>query len=158
MTVAPVMPAVLKATVQDAPSLFEVMSCLSPVPQLGLEAQREIVRRVLEGPASELLVVHDGEGQVMSTATVTFKPKIGHSGLGQPGQVCELDEVITRPEYRGRGLSHYVLERAIDLARSQRCYKIILDCDGRNEKLIRFYESLGFRRSGQIQLRIDLEA
>jgi glucosamine-phosphate N-acetyltransferase len=106
-------------------------------------------RRILEDrPQNIQTYVLLVEDQVAATATLLIEQKFIHRG----GVVGHIEDVATRPEYRGRGLARRLIDHLVEVARAARCYKVILDCSADVEP---FYERLGFRPAGTC-MRIDL--
>ena len=89
------------------------------------------------------------DGQIVSTASVVFEQKFIHNG----GRIAHLEDVATRKGYEGKGYARQLLERAIELATTRGCYKLILDCSSEN---VPFYSKNGMRPI-EICMRIDLE-
>ncbi|MBP1929966.1 GNAT superfamily N-acetyltransferase [Methanolinea mesophila] len=58
-----------------------------------------------------------------------------------------IENVVTRPEYRRRGIGTRLLQRGLDIARQQGCYKVML-LSGRKDA-IPFYEHAGFERESK---------
>ena len=58
-----------------------------------------------------------------------------------------IENVVTHPEYRNRGIGTRLLKRAKEMARENGCYKIML-LTGRRDA-IPFYEKAGFNRSSK---------
>ncbi|RDD52734.1 GNAT family N-acetyltransferase [Nanoarchaeota archaeon NZ13-N] len=65
-----------------------------------------------------------------------------------------LEDVFIEEGYRGKGYGTELVKKAIDLARSKGCYKIIATSRFEREKVHSFYENLGFRKWGY-EFRID---
>lgn len=60
-----------------------------------------------------------------------------------------IENVITHPDCRKRGLGKALMHHATDFARDCGCYKIMLLTGRKNESTYRFYESAGFDRNGK---------
>ena len=54
------------------------------------------------------------------------------------------DAICTDPEYRGQGLGRKVMEMAIEFARENNCYKVILQSASFRKEAHQFYKNLGF--------------
>ncbi len=57
-----------------------------------------------------------------------------------------IENVITHPDYRQRGLGSKVIQKAVDICKENNCYKILLLTGSKKESVFRFYEKAGFER------------
>ncbi|MFZ5644336.1 MAG: GNAT family N-acetyltransferase [Bacillota bacterium] len=57
-----------------------------------------------------------------------------------------IENVITHPDHRKKGYGTKVLHKAIDIAKENNCYKVMLLTGSKNEETLRFYEKAGFIR------------
>ena len=67
-----------------------------------------------------------------------------------------LEDVFVEEEHRSKGVGSSLVEKAIELAKSKGCYKIIATSRFERENVHRFYEKFGFKKWG-LEFRIDLE-
>ena len=74
--------------------------------------------------------------------------KFIHNG----GKVGHIEDVVTRKEYSGKGVGSSLVQKCIETAKEEKCYKIILDCSLDN---IAFYEKAGFRKH-EVSMRYDI--
>lgn len=88
------------------------------------------------------------DDRVVGTATLLIEPKFLHSG----GIVGHIEDVAVHQAYMQHGVGQMLINHLLDVCRKAKCYKVILDCA---EKVVPFYEKLGFRRWEQA-MRIDL--
>lgn len=86
-----------------------------------------------------LLVAQEDE-KVVSTVQMAIIENLTHNV--RPFAVIE--NVVTHPDYRNRGLASALLERASEIARERRCYKIFLETGSNKESTLRFYRKNGF--------------
>ena len=70
------------------------------------------------------------------------------------GKVAILEDMILDPEKRGSGQGTILLQAAIDFAKQKECLRITLLTDVINKDAIRFYQKLGFVKSGMTPLRL----
>ena len=82
------------------------------------------------------------EGKLVSTCNLTIVPNLTRSA--QPYGLIE--NVVTHPEYRKRGIGTQVLQYALNIAWKQGCYKVMLLTGSKRESTLRFYEQAGFVR------------
>lgn len=78
---------------------------------------------------------------LIGTATIFIETKLIHNF----GKVAHIEDVIVHSDFRGKGLGKLLLDKCIEIAKQNGCYKIILDCSDDN---CRFYENCGFNKKG----------
>ncbi|XP_057337338.1 probable glucosamine 6-phosphate N-acetyltransferase [Microplitis mediator] len=87
-----------------------------------------------------VVVVEDLDlGKVIGSATLVVEQKFIHN-CALKGR---LEDVVVNSTYRGKQLGKLLVSTISQLSRSLQCYKLSLDC---RDRLIKFYESLGFKR------------
>jgi glucosamine-phosphate N-acetyltransferase len=83
------------------------------------------------------VLVWEEDSKIVACVTFLIEQKIQRSY----SSVMHIEDVVTDNNYRGRGISKKLLEKAKEIAKDKSCYKIILDC---SESNIAFYQKLGF--------------
>ncbi|XP_076748764.1 glucosamine 6-phosphate N-acetyltransferase [Xylocopa sonorina] len=87
-----------------------------------------------------IVVIEDiNTGKIIATSTLVVEQKFIHN-CALRGR---LEDVVVNNEYRGKHLGKLIVKIILQLSRYLRCYKLSLDC---KDRLIPFYESLGFKR------------
>jgi len=81
-------------------------------------------------------------GSLAATCTLIVVPNLTH----RMRPYALIENVVTHPDYRRRGLGTAVLKHALATAWEGGCYKVILLTGSRNEETLRFYEQAGFQR------------
>lgn len=79
-------------------------------------------------------------GKVISTCYCLIIPNLTRLG----SSIAFVENVVTDKEYRGQGLGRKVMEKAIEFARENNCYKIILQSASFRKEAHQFYKNLGF--------------
>ena len=79
-------------------------------------------------------------GKVISTCYCLIIPNLTRLG----SSIAFVENVVTDSEYRGQGLGRKVMEKAIDFARKNNCYKVILQSASFRKEAHQFYKNLGF--------------
>ncbi|WBV43073.1 GNAT family N-acetyltransferase [Pseudoroseomonas cervicalis] len=86
------------------------------------------------------VVLAAAEGLPVASCTLVVVPSIMR-GL-RPYALVE--NVVTHADWRRRGLGHAVLRAALERARGEGCYKVMLATGSKNPGTLRFYETAGF--------------
>ena len=81
-------------------------------------------------------------GSLVATCTLVIIPNLTRGG--HPYGLIE--NVVTHPDFRRRGLGTTVLRRALEAAWERNCYKVMLMTGSKNEATLQFYEKAGFQR------------
>ena len=81
-------------------------------------------------------------GSLAATCILIVVPNLTRGG--RPYGLIE--NVVTHPDYRRRGLGTAVLKHALQAAWERGCYKVMLLTGSKTESTLRFYEKAGFER------------
>jgi len=85
-------------------------------------------------------LVADAGGQMVCSCTLAIIPNLTRSA--RPYGLIE--NVVTHPDFRRRGIGTRILQSALELAWEQDCYKVMLLTGRKDEATLRFYEQAGF--------------
>lgn len=77
---------------------------------------------------------------IVSTATVIMEKKLRYKQL-----CCHIEDVGVAPCCRGQGYGKQIVEYCVNVAKTNGCYKIKLNCE---DSLISFYSKIGFTKLG----------
>lgn len=77
---------------------------------------------------------------IVSTCMLITAPNLLRSGRGH----AFLENVVTHPEFRGRGFGHAVVLAALAAAWEQDCHHVFLQSGRADPRVHRFYEDCGF--------------
>ena len=132
-----------EATANDVDALLDLYQYLSSdnercPPELAKVNINKITR--MEGSA---VLVGEVYGQILTSCTVIMIPNLTRAG--RPFAIIE--NVVTHPEHRGKGLGTAILDDASNRAWSHDCYKIMLSTGSKKPSTLSFYESAGFEQS-----------
>ena len=98
---------------------------------------RELWDGILADPGQYYLVAEVDRKVVSACALIIIKNLTRNAT-----PYALIENVVTHPEYRNRGIGTRLLKRAQEIAKEKGCYKVML-LTGRKEAL-RFYEDAGF--------------
>jgi glucosamine-phosphate N-acetyltransferase len=85
------------------------------------------------------IVAHQVNGLVLGFATLVLETKI------RGGRIGHVEDIVTHHEHRGIGIGQSLVDKLVEIARVEGCYKVVLSCRDHN---ILFYEKSGFEVSG----------
>jgi GNAT superfamily N-acetyltransferase len=89
------------------------------------------------------MFVADLGGLLVSTCLLVIVPNLTRGG--RPFGVIE--NVVTAPSYRKKGIGGGVVSAALDAAWAARCYKVMLATGTKSQATLEFYAKLGFQRN-----------
>jgi len=127
----------------DLPQLLGLYQYMIPDdPLLPIDdALQQHWQSILANDALFYIVARVGD-RVVSTCALTIIPNLTRSA--RPYGLIE--NVVTHPDYRKRGIGTQVLQHALEIAWNHDCYKVMLLTGSKNEATLRFYENAGFLR------------
>lgn len=144
-----------RATNDDIPQLCELLNFLFSQEaefQPDRKLQAAGLRQIIDFPErGQILVIRDAESIIgMVNLLFTVSTALG-------GRVAILEDMVVRPQYRGRGTGDMLLKAAIGLVKSSGCRRIMLLTDATNELAQRFYRKHGFTISKMVPMRLLLD-
>lgn len=100
----------------------------------------ELWDSIYDDPSLHYVVV-DYDGELVATCNITIIKNLTRNmrpyGL--------IENVVTNPEHRCKGLGKMVLSKAIEIAKEHDCYKVMLLTGSKEPSTHAFYKSAGFR-------------
>ena len=94
--------------------------------------------------------VAKNNGKIIASCYICIIPNLTRSGKS----IGFIENVITDKEYRRKGIGKNIMENAINYAKTQNCYKVILQSGNKRTEAHKFYELLGF--DGESKKAFDL--
>jgi GNAT superfamily N-acetyltransferase len=134
------MPEARPAQADDLDSLLALfrVSEVSAIAEPRVRAKR-IWAKILSQP-SVVVFVSDADATVVATCMLITAPNLLRSGRGHGF----LENVVTHPEYRGRGHGVAVVRAALAEAWTRNCHHVLLQSGRVDPRVRRFYEQCGF--------------
>ncbi|KPI86543.1 putative glucosamine 6-phosphate n-acetyltransferase [Leptomonas seymouri] len=140
--------AIRDVEIGDLAQVLGLLSHLTSAPVLS-RSELEVLhnRRVMAGVRT-LVAVEQETGEVVGTASLLVEPKFTRGGKS----VGHVEDVVTHPRCRGKGIGQKLLQRLVEAAKEHDCYKVILDC---TDGMIAYYSKAGFKKC-ECQMRLDI--
>ncbi len=134
---------VRKVKPEELDKLLDLYRHLNPEdPDIkGQKHIREIWQEICADPSTYCFAVEE-DGLLVSSCTLAVIRNLTRGG--QPYGLIE--NVVTHAAYRKKGYGSAVLEKAVETARSNGCYKVMLMTSRKEESTLNFYEKAGFKR------------
>ncbi len=119
-------------------SFFDTLSNLT---EIGIdvynkEFSRKIFEKIKKSDNIKIFVAIK-DSDIVGSITSIIEQKFVHNG----GKICHIEDVVTRKGFEKLGIGSVLVEKVLELAIQEKCYKVILNCSEYNSK---FYEKLGF--------------
>lgn len=86
------------------------------------------------------ILVAEEDGRVVSTVQMAIIESLTHNVRG----FAVVENVVTHSDYRNRGYASALLQKASEIAREHRCYKLSLETGSNRESTLNFYRNNGF--------------
>jgi GNAT superfamily N-acetyltransferase len=107
----------------------------------GTDYITQLWTEIFNDPNRYYFVVEE-DGRLVSACMLAIIKNLTRSG--RPFGLIE--NVVTHSEYRNRGYGTTILEKAVETAKGNNCYKVMLLTGRKEESTLRFYERAGFER------------
>jgi len=125
---------------------LESLDSLRKTSDLDREIGKDILRKIIRNP-DHIIYVAEFNGKIVGSATLLIEQKFIHDG----GKVGHIEDVVVSKEFEGKGIGMLLVTSLLTRAKSNNCYKTILDC---KDELIPFYERIGFKQEAN-QMRYN---
>lgn len=106
---------------------------------------------ILSDPSLHYLVIEE-DGKLISSCALAIIKNLTRSA--RPYGLIE--NVVTHPDYRKKGYGTGVLRKAVEIARLNNCYKVMLMTGRKEDGVLSFYEKAGFDRGEKTAFIIRL--
>lgn len=134
------MPTARRAVSTDLPSLLELYRASEvSVPPDSAEKAEAIWARIL-GSEGTRLFVSDADDRIAATSMLIVAPNLLRRGR----QHAFLENVVTHPDYRGRGHGRAVVAVALAEAWASDCHHVLLQSGREDPRVHEFYARCGF--------------
>ena len=128
----------------------DIDQCLNLLSQLtivgDIENHEDILNQIKQQNIT--IYVFEDNNSILGISSILIEQKFIHNG----GRVGHIEDVVVNKKSRGLGVGKMLIEKCVEKAKQEGCYKVILDCDRKN---VGFYVKCGFHEKG-VCMRLDL--
>ena len=132
-----------KAISTDANDLkvlyFDYLTHFPPKEEQDMNLWQNLLDKFEKDENMHLLVIEE-DGKVVSSIQMAIIESLTHNV--RPFAVIE--NVVTHIDYRKKGYASALLEKASEIAKERKCYKIFLETGSNKESTLNFYRKNGF--------------
>ena len=121
--------------------LIELYNYFGENKELNCENFNEILKNILQNNNHNIFLYLDNSDNILGALTLLIEQKFIHNGKC----VAHIEDFVVKQEYRSQNIGKDLMDYAINYAKQNNCYKIILDTDS---KLVNYYSNYGFVNKG----------
>ena len=123
----------------DYPQLVDLLLQLNASDPPAMEATLTAFNTILDSSQLALLVADDN-GILVASCYLNIIPNMTRGG----GPYAVIENVVTRKEYRQRGIGKELMNAAVERAEKAGCYKVMLMTGRKDPAVHAFYKACGF--------------
>jgi GNAT superfamily N-acetyltransferase len=79
-------------------------------------------------------------GKIIGSCYICIIPNLTRGGKS----IGFIENVITDKEHRRKGIGRHIIKKAVEYAKEQNCYKVLLQSGNKRTDAHNFYKSIGF--------------
>jgi len=132
-------------------SLLELYKQLVPTDNMLGEIAAKNTWKNIESQKIKYFIAKEN-GKIIASCYICIIPNLTRGGKS----IGFIENVITDIEYRRKGIGKNIIKNAIEYAKDQNCYKVLLQSGKERTNAHRFYESLGFNGDSKRAFEIRL--
>ena len=95
-------------------------------------------KNYIEAEKNISIYVLEENNKLLAAGTILFERKFIHN-ISLYGHI---EDIIVKKEHQKKGYGKLLINKLIDVCKTNNCYKILLDC---SNELVPFYEKCGFK-------------
>lgn len=124
----------------DLPGLLILYKQLNPDEEpIDLEKAHSVWDATEKSNATRYFIAADNK-KIVSACNITLVPNLTRNGRS----FAIIENVVTDNDYRRQGIGKKVIGSAVQYAKENNCYKVVLLSSAKRTVSHRFYESIGF--------------
>ena len=128
-------------TSKTCDQLIELYNYFEENKELNYEKFNDILKKILQNNNHNIFLYIDDSNNILAAITLLTEQKFIHNGKC----VAHIEDFVVKKEYRSQNIGKDLMNYAINYAKQNNCYKIILDTD---TKLVNYYRNYGFVNKG----------
>ena len=109
--------------------------------ELNYENFNDILKNILQNNNHNIFLYLDDSNNILGALTLITEQKFIHNGKC----VAHIEDFVVKKEFRSQNIGKDLMNYAINYAKQNNCYKVILDTDS---KLVNYYRNYGFVNKG----------
>jgi len=131
---------VREITESELDSLLELYLFLheDSIPEKGVHLRRTWAQILRDD--NHHILVNEVDGKIVASCVCVIIPNLTRNVR----PYAFVENVVTHPDYRGRGCATACLNYAREIARKENCYKMMLLTGSKEEATLRFYKKAGY--------------
>lgn len=131
---------VREITESELDSLLELYLFLheDSIPEKGAHLRRTWAQILRDD--NHHILVNEVDGKIVASCVCVIIPNLTRNVR----PYAFVENVVTHPDYRGRGCATACLNYAREIARKENCYKMMLLTGSKEEATLRFYKKAGY--------------
>lgn len=142
---------VREAEEKDLPEALKLLAGMDGENEMDPVDAVNIWNRTKEYPYYKVLVAEDN-GRIIGTCSLIIIDNLGHRGA----KLAVAESVIVEQKQRGQGVGKLMMYYAMELAKDEKCYKLMLSSNKNRVMAHKFYQKLGFKQHG-ISFAIEVD-
>jgi glucosamine-phosphate N-acetyltransferase len=128
-------------TSKTCDQLIELYNYFEENKELNYENFNDILKKILQNNNHNIFLYIDDINNILGAITLLTEQKFIHNGKC----VAHIEDFVVKKEYRSQNIGKDLMNYAINYAKQNNCYKIILNTD---TKLVNYYSNYGFVNKG----------
>ncbi len=141
-----------KARLSDLNSILLLLYQLSPVDVVNNikksnKQYAAILKRIINDN-NYILIIAKYKNNIVGTGMLLVQLNLSHSGR----PYGHIENIVVEKNMRGLGIGKNLIKYLVSQSIKIGCYKVILNCVEKNHK---FYKKLGFKKTGQVEMRVN---
>lgn len=133
-------PGARKAALADLTAMLDLFAAGSVSPAAEAPGEAERIWAAMLARDGLTVFVSESAARIVSTCMLVVVPNLLREGR----QLGYLDNVVTHPDFQGRGHGRAVVEAALASAWESNCFHVLMQSGRKDQRVHRFYQRCGF--------------